>query len=269
MGVGPLLRRRVRHRRHAQRQPRRSSATRGEGDRRRTSSTLLSGVTLLSCVGLLKQIAFTDNKVSAVFDDLVHYSTDTEPGSSGSPVFNQDWEIVGLHHRGGGLAGPDGKKYFTNEAIQIGSVVRSAAAFLGLSDELYDLAFGDLRAALVGLANATEPPTDPDDVARDVLLKRPRFSFALARWSTLNAVAGQRPRRRVAIAGAPCSSAYAGRGRGSRTSPRRPSRDVVDGGAPGARSGARSTVDRARRRRGAPARRARASIAPCVCRQQG
>ena len=104
-----------------------------------------------------KKIAFTDNKVSAVFNDLVQYSTDTEPGSSGSPVFNQDWEIVGLHHRGGGLAGPDGKKYFTNEAIQIGSVVRDAASFLGVSDELYDLAFGDLRAALASLVNVERP----------------------------------------------------------------------------------------------------------------
>jgi len=148
-----------------------------------------------------KKIAFTDNKVSAVFDDLVQYSTDTEPGSSGSPVFNQDWEIVGLHHRGGGLAGPDGKKYFTNEAIQIGSVVRDAARFLGLSDELYDLAFGDLRAALAGRVNVTDPPSDPDALARELLIRRPRFSYALEQWSTLNGVQGQRVALTTAIAG--------------------------------------------------------------------
>ena len=148
-----------------------------------------------------KKIAFTDNKVSAVFNDLVQYSTDTEPGSSGSPVFNQDWEIVGLHHRGGGLAGPDGKKYFTNEAIQIGAIVRDAASFLGMSDELYDLAFGDLRAALIGLVNASDPPSDPDAVARDLLLRRPRFSFALEQWGMLNGVEGQRPALTTAIAG--------------------------------------------------------------------
>ena len=148
-----------------------------------------------------KKIAFTDNKVSAVFNDLVQYSTDTEPGSSGSPVFNQEWEIVGLHHRGGGLAGPDGKKYFTNEAIQIGAVVRDAASFLGLSDELYDLAFGDLRAALVGLVNVSDPPSDPDDVARELLLRRPRFSYALEQWTKLNGVDGQRVAVTAAIAG--------------------------------------------------------------------
>ena len=148
-----------------------------------------------------KKIAFTDNKVSAVFNDLVQYSTDTEPGSSGSPVFNQDWEIVGLHHRGGGLAGPDGKKYFTNEAIQIGSVVRDAASFLGVSDELYDLAFGDLRAALAGLVNVSDPPSDPDAAARDLLVRRPRFSYALEQWTKLNGVEGQRVAVTAAIAG--------------------------------------------------------------------
>lgn len=30
----------------------------------------------------------------------VEYRTNTEPGSSGSPCFNQDWELVALHHSG-------------------------------------------------------------------------------------------------------------------------------------------------------------------------
>jgi GTPase SAR1 family protein len=30
----------------------------------------------------------------------VRYRTNTEPGSSGSPVFNSDWELVALHHSG-------------------------------------------------------------------------------------------------------------------------------------------------------------------------
>jgi endonuclease G len=35
-----------------------------------------------------------------VLDNFLHYRTDTSPGSSGSPVFNDQWEIVALHHSG-------------------------------------------------------------------------------------------------------------------------------------------------------------------------
>jgi|688.fasta_scaffold01941_8 hypothetical protein len=31
---------------------------------------------------------------------FLHYETDTDPGSSGSPVFNDQWEVVALHHSG-------------------------------------------------------------------------------------------------------------------------------------------------------------------------
>ncbi len=33
------------------------------------------------------------------YENYLWYSSDTESGSSGSPVFNNRWEVVGLHHR--------------------------------------------------------------------------------------------------------------------------------------------------------------------------
>lgn len=69
--------------------------------------------------GRQKEIAIHDNKVSRVKDLVVHYSTDTEPGSSGSPVFNNDWELVALHHAGFTL--PEGKA--KNEGIRITAIV--------------------------------------------------------------------------------------------------------------------------------------------------
>ena len=48
--------------------------------------------------GEKKQISLRENRVVDLLDSFLHYETDTEPGSSGSPVFNDQWEVVALHH---------------------------------------------------------------------------------------------------------------------------------------------------------------------------
>lgn len=50
--------------------------------------------------GERKQVAIRENKVLRVADDVLWYATDTLQGSSGSPVFNNSWQVVGLHHLG-------------------------------------------------------------------------------------------------------------------------------------------------------------------------
>ena len=47
-----------------------------------------------------KQIAMRENRLIDVLPDFLHYETDTAQGSSGSPVFNDAWEVVALHHMG-------------------------------------------------------------------------------------------------------------------------------------------------------------------------
>lgn len=47
-----------------------------------------------------KQLALRENQVIDELEHWLHYRTDTAPGSSGSPVFNDQWEVVGLHHSG-------------------------------------------------------------------------------------------------------------------------------------------------------------------------
>jgi endonuclease G len=50
--------------------------------------------------GELKQVAIRENQLKDILPQFLHYHTDTAPGSSGSPVFNDQWELVALHHSG-------------------------------------------------------------------------------------------------------------------------------------------------------------------------
>lgn len=68
--------------------------------------------------GQLKQICLTANAVIAVEPPFIHYTTDTMPGSSGSPVFNDLWEVVAIHH----ASGPFTAGRHTNEGILMSSI---------------------------------------------------------------------------------------------------------------------------------------------------
>ncbi len=71
--------------------------------------------------GRPKEIVVNGNLLTKVFDRAVHYQADTEPGSSGSPVFNNSWQIIALHHAAGEQA-PDGR-WLSNEAIRIDRII--------------------------------------------------------------------------------------------------------------------------------------------------
>jgi V8-like Glu-specific endopeptidase len=45
-------------------------------------------------------VSLHDNHLLEFDERLMQYRTPTDPGSSGSPVFNDQWELVGLHHAG-------------------------------------------------------------------------------------------------------------------------------------------------------------------------
>jgi V8-like Glu-specific endopeptidase len=74
--------------------------------------------------GRAKEIAMQNNFVAFVGGGVVQYVTATQPGSSGSPVFNNEWEIVGLHHAGGNIREPGSdRRYFRNEGILISAIL--------------------------------------------------------------------------------------------------------------------------------------------------
>lgn len=69
--------------------------------------------------GRRKEIALHDNTVTYVYDKAIRYTTDTEGGSSGSPVFNNEWQLCALHHAG--WKNEDDSA--TNEGIRISAIV--------------------------------------------------------------------------------------------------------------------------------------------------
>jgi V8-like Glu-specific endopeptidase len=72
------------------------------------------------------QISLHDSLLLDIDDEarLIHYRTPTDPGSSGSPVFNAQWEVIGVHH-GGSRTAPrlhGSGTYEANEAIALSAV---------------------------------------------------------------------------------------------------------------------------------------------------
>ncbi len=124
-----------------------------------------------------KQIALRENFVLAlpdVADRYLYYQTDTTPGSSGSPVFNDDWEVVALHHSGyakrnakGEILARDGRvwtssmgedqiDWIANEGIRVAALVNHLGSVKGLDDGKKQI----LMAALAALP-AADPPAPP------------------------------------------------------------------------------------------------------------
>lgn len=79
------------------------------------------------------QLAFDTNAVLEMnsTNSRVRYKVNTNQGSSGSPCFNQDWELVAMHHSGDPNFDPPHKPEY-NEGIPVSQIMRSLTAH-GLS----------------------------------------------------------------------------------------------------------------------------------------
>jgi endonuclease G len=74
-------------------------------------------------------------KVRVNLEQFIHYSTDTEPGSSGAPLFNDQWQVVALHHKAVPLPGSapesrpsrrrdDQPRWLANEGVRISAIFK-------------------------------------------------------------------------------------------------------------------------------------------------
>ncbi|MBT2571297.1 DNA/RNA non-specific endonuclease [Planococcus sp. ISL-110] len=97
-----------------------------------------------------KAITIRENEVKFIFSDFVHYVSDTEPGSSGSPVFNDQWVVVALHHAGVPDPNEPGQ-WIANEGIRISSIIHH------LSDKRSTLKDGRSRRLLDQLLAVVMP----------------------------------------------------------------------------------------------------------------
>ncbi len=73
-------------------------------------------------LGQPKQIAIHEGNLVAVHENHLSYTTDTEPGSSGSPVFNNRWQIIALHHSAGSRDTTT-HQWTSNEGIRIDKII--------------------------------------------------------------------------------------------------------------------------------------------------
>jgi endonuclease I/V8-like Glu-specific endopeptidase len=128
-----------------------------------------------------KQLALRENRVVDLLEHFVHYETDTAPGSSGSPVFNDQWEVVALHHAGvpsrdehgryltadGSLWSPDMGEdrlaWKANEGVRISRVLQALreAPLTGVAAELRAHLFESALARPQAGSPAPQPQPQP------------------------------------------------------------------------------------------------------------
>jgi endonuclease I/V8-like Glu-specific endopeptidase len=132
-----------------------------------------------------KQLAIRENQIVDLLDDYCHYLTDTAPGSSGSPVYNDQWEVVALHHMGVPKRTEDGRiltlsgetwedgmdptliAWKANEGTRVSSLIRHLRAQSLSADA------ARLRAELLGTVARPESPPRSRTVSRRLPTQRP------------------------------------------------------------------------------------------------
>lgn len=79
--------------------------------------------------GHFKKISMQNNFVAYADGRDIQYLTTTEPGSSGSPVFDDDFVVIGIHHSGGLLLEPGtNRRYLRNAGSSLIAILADVQA---------------------------------------------------------------------------------------------------------------------------------------------
>lgn len=127
--------------------------------------------------GERKQLAIRENQLLQTLENFLQYATDTAPGSSGSCVFNDLWQVVALHHSGVPATDDQGRwlttdgsvwdqsmgdervKWIANEGVRISSVIGTLAQ----RSATHPLV-ADLLARVTGQIKEVHPEPQPPSV---------------------------------------------------------------------------------------------------------
>lgn len=200
--------------------------------------------------GERKQACVRENKLLKRSDQVLWYATDTMAGSSGSPVFNNDWYIVALHHSGvpetknGVIQTIDGTPYdpnnesnirwIANEGIRASRIVKALKAALPdhpLLQSLFRMTPEAARTTAIAVTQA--PPEGSKRLSHPISTKKetlmpdsPSFPIDVririnadgsaavidtGRGNEANFEAASKPKKRIAAFDAPFDYDYSNR----------------------------------------------------------
>jgi len=73
-----------------------------------------------------KQISIQNNFIEYSDNEIIQYLTATEPGSSGSPVFDDNWAVIGMHRGTRPIKKSDGEEtHYRNEGFRFSRIYQS------------------------------------------------------------------------------------------------------------------------------------------------